>query len=105
MPAGTKKECSTRSTPRNKNSTTILPTVGELAADLRQLQDDRQHRKVTPSPQFIAASKAISDPIDWLIWLFPGKAAPFIHRMVDRILEGDAKAEQHIATVREEMGL
>jgi hypothetical protein len=105
MSSDTKKECLTRSTPRNKNSTTILPTVDGLAADLRQLQDDRQQRKVTPSPAFIAASKKISDPIDWLMFAFPGSAEPFIHRLVDRLMQGDAKAEQHVATVRQEMGL
>lgn len=105
MSSDTKKECSTRSTPRNKNSKTRLPTVDELAVGLRQLQNSRQQRKVTPSPAFIAASKKISDPIDWLIWAFPGKAEPFIHRLVDRLILGDAKAEAQVARVREEMGL
>ena len=96
---------SATSTPQETNPVTILPTVDGLAADLRQLQDSRQQRKVTPSPAFIAASKKISDPIDWLQFVFPEKAEPFIHRLVDRLMLGDAKAEAQVARVREEMGL
>lgn len=79
------------------------------SAQLKQLQDRRveltRQATATPSPQFIAKSKAITDPIDWLMFAFPGKAEPFIHRLADRILEGDPKAEAQVARVREEMGL
>ena len=88
------------------------PVVSPLSvrgAQLKQLQDRRvqltREAAATPTPQFIAASKAITDPIDWLMFAFPGKAEPFIHRLADRILEGDAKAAADIARVREEMGL
>jgi hypothetical protein len=39
------------------------------------------------------------------MWMYPTDAGAFVHGLVDRILEGDAKAEQHVATVRQEMGL
>ena len=31
------------------------------------------------------------------MWMYPGKAGAFIHRMVDRLMLGDAKAEAQIS--------
>lgn len=89
----------------------VVSSLSVKAAQLKQLQDRRVEltrnacETATPSPQFIAASKAITDPIDWLQFVFPTNAGPFIHGLVDRILEGDAKAEAQVAVIREEMGL
>ena len=39
------------------------------------------------------------------MWMYPTNAGAFIHGLVDRILEGDAKAEEQISRLRRELGL
>ena len=72
----------------------ILTRSGSTDA-LRQLQNKR----------FKQRSQRIYDPADWLMWMFPTNAGSFVHRMVDRLMLGDAKAEAQVAQVREDMGL
>ena len=55
--------------------------------------------------RFRQKSREISDPIEWLIWMFPHSPGAVIHRMVDRLMLGDSKAEKEIHQLRQELGL
>lgn len=83
-----------RTGPRTANPGVILPRTSSKDA-LRQLQNKRLKQQ----------SRLIADSADWLMWMFPTNAGSFVHRLVDRLMEGDTKAEQHVQSVRQELGL
>ena len=107
MSSDTKKECSTRSTPRNKNSKTILPKVDQLAAGLRQLQNSRQQQKAAPQPtlEFRLASIEIKDPADWLRWMYPSGLPQQVEGWIKRIEAGDDYLASAVMQTRTELGL
>ena len=55
--------------------------------------------------RFRQKSREISDPIEWLIWMFPHSPGASIHRIADRLMLGDFKAVEEIQQLRQELGL
>lgn len=91
---GTKKGLSSAAPQRPISSERIVKRTPSKDA-LRQLQTNRLKQQ----------SRQITDSADWLMWMFPTNAGSFIHRLVDRLMLGDTKTEQHVQSVRQEMGL
>ena len=91
---GTKKEL-LATAPQGLIPSECIVRRTSLKDALRQLQTKRLKQQ----------SRQIADSVDWLMWMFPTHAGSFIHALADRIMLGDTKAEQHVQSVRKELGL
>ena len=107
MPPGTKMGRSATSTPQETNPVTILPTVDGLAADLRQLQDNRQQQKTVlqPTLEFRLASIEIKDSADWLRWMYPSGLPQQLEGWIERLEAGDDYLTSVVLQTRTELGL